>query len=344
MFDKHPREFKAEDCEAGCNEEMSRLLAFKVYNRVKYEDWNGEVIGCRWVFDEGRGGVRARVVGQDFNDGEGEWLFAATPDGVLFRYFMSELASDDTKIAALIDAVSAFLQSPIKRKDVNDRTVVRPPVGVDDGYYWDLEQALPGIRSSSRSWQDRQADGYGKMQFERGVIEPCGYFKLQGDVKMETHGDDALIIGKPDEVKKTCAEYVKEFKTKDPVLIGLGPEYVQEGSFLKRRFGVTKKGWYFESDPKYTPRLKKLMNLDGERVNPAPTPGDRAVSIFDGSEEKLNVPEHAHYRSVGGTCQFQALDRLDVKFSAKEIMRDASSPDKGSMAKAKRHVRFLCGK
>ena len=58
----------------------------------------------------------------------------------------------------------------------------------------------------------------------------------------------------------------------------------------------------------------------------------------------MNVQEHAHYRSVGGTCQLQALDRLDVKFSAKEIMRDASSPDKGSMAKAKRHVRFLCGK
>ena len=71
MFDKHPREFKAEDCEAGCNEEMSRLLAFKVYNRIRIEDWNGDVIGCRWVFDEGRGGVRARVVGQDFNDGEG---------------------------------------------------------------------------------------------------------------------------------------------------------------------------------------------------------------------------------------------------------------------------------
>jgi hypothetical protein len=129
---------------------------------------------------------------------------------------------------------------------------------VDPGHYWDLEKALPGVRTASRSWQDHQALGYGEMGFDRCPMEPCGYWKADVKVKMETHGDDAMIIGKPGDVKAIAKEYTGSFTTKDPVFIGLGTEYEQEGSFLKRRFGVTQKGWYYEADPKHSRRLSFL--------------------------------------------------------------------------------------
>ena len=41
---------------------------------------------------------------------------------------------------------------------------------------------------------------------------------------------------------------------------------------------------------------------------------------------------------------YQSGDRLDCKYSAREIVRDGSSPGRGSWAKLKRHVRYLAGK
>ena len=68
------------------------------------------------------------------------------------------------------------------------------------------------------------------------------------------------------------------------------------------------------------------------------------MTEFEGADTKLGPDKHKEYRSGGGVVHYQSGDRLDCKYSAREIIRDGASPDRGSWATLKRHVRYLAGK
>jgi hypothetical protein len=57
----------------------------------------------------------------------------------------------------------------------------------------------------------------------------------------------------------------------------------------------------------------------------------------------LTAAEHAEYRSGAGLFQYIAEDRADLKFSTKELLRDASGPTALSKKKLKRMVRYIAG-
>ena len=105
---------------------------------------------------------------KNYRDGEEPGSFASIPDDVVFRYFMSELATSRDNGAVVIDAKWAFLQSPVKlpqdptgRLDGKEekQVLVDPPEGVDDGYYWDCDKAVPGLRTASRSFGEPDPTG-----------------------------------------------------------------------------------------------------------------------------------------------------------------------------------------
>lgn len=59
---------------------------------------------------------------------------------------------------------------------------------------------------------------------------------------------------------------------------------------------------------------------------------------------KLNHAEHAEYRSTTGVAQYAASPRYDIKYSVKELVRLASSPDRGATQMSKRLARYLVGR
>ena len=122
-------------------------------------------------------------------------------------------------------------------------------------------------------------------------------------------------------------------------MIGLGRDDITPGKFLKKDFGVTPKGWWYEVDKKCSKKLMDMHKLD-ETSNPASSLGDRRVEIFDGSEIELNNEEHSQYRTGGGVAGHQAFDRLDTKYASKEILRDAAQPTRAFKAKLKRLALF----
>lgn len=58
-------------------------------------------------------------------------------------------------------------------------------------------------------------------------------------------------------------------------------------------------------------------------------------------EVPLTQQEHHGYWQQAGLIQYVAHDGLDVKYTAKELMRDALSPTRGSQARLKRLLRYL---
>ena len=110
--------------------EMVRLARYDSFAQLNADDYDGEIVECRWVDQERQVGLRSRIVCKDFRTGpSNETLFAGTPDSVVFRYFFPELGSDRQMCAVVTDAVSAFSQSSIFRVDEDDRTAVNPPEG-----------------------------------------------------------------------------------------------------------------------------------------------------------------------------------------------------------------------
>ena len=77
------------------------------------------------------------------------------------------------------------------------------------GTLWWLHKALPGIRSASKSWQDKESTASKTIGFTRSMLEPCAYFFEDKLVMKETHGDDSLLIGPRKGVMEVRNEYPK---------------------------------------------------------------------------------------------------------------------------------------
>ena len=133
----------------------------------------------------------------------------------------------------------------------------------------------------------------------------------------------------------------ENFQCKVGEIIGHGPDDLKQGSFLKRIFRVTGDGWEYEADPKHAEQL--LLEAGLEDAKPAPTPGFHEVGDFEGSEELHDADAHHEYRSRAGVLQYLAADRFDLRYAAKELMRDAAAPTEGGQAKLKRVLRYLKG-
>ena len=91
------------------------------------------------------------------------------------------------------------MQAELYRPTPDYKVVVRPPPGEeDDDTLWDLNKALPGLRAASRSWQETQAKVYILEGMAKCPLQPQFFKKIEPpnkDLKLETHGDDTLVIG-----------------------------------------------------------------------------------------------------------------------------------------------------
>eukprot|EP00971_Amphidinium_carterae_P191938 3808464-Amphidinium_carterae.2 len=183
-----------------------------------------------WVDVAKHGAVRSRIVGKRFSwtdtgeDPDSSW--AGTPDATCVRLLMPELAQSRDHVAVIIDAVSVFLQA-----ESSEGCVVCPPKSVrKPGTLWRLLKALPGLRESSRLWQDHQAKHLETGGFRRGLVEPCTYMHVgeARDCKLENHGDDTFVVGSRKDVAWFRDWVQTQWVCNVGPLIGLGDQDAHE--------------------------------------------------------------------------------------------------------------------
>lgn len=72
-------------------------------------EWDGEYETMIWADAiKQNGSVRSRLVARQYNTGEEEGLFAATPDQTVLNYLLSDNATDRARVMLLWDVTSAF--------------------------------------------------------------------------------------------------------------------------------------------------------------------------------------------------------------------------------------------
>ena len=142
-----------------------------------------QIINTRWI-DIHKGDTknpiyRSRFVGKEFNDGELDGLFAATPPLEALRTLVSEAATveEEDKVIMLNDVARAFFEAPMTRElcielpeeDLEEGETQGEMVGL-------LLMSLYGTRDAATNFQQEVKKLMVANGFTQGVYNPCTYF------------------------------------------------------------------------------------------------------------------------------------------------------------------------
>ena len=143
-------------------------------SRKKAKAMGWKIVKSRWIDinkgDDANPNYRSRLVGKEFNDGEVDGLFAATPPLEALRLILSRAATCDAglldgstnggtrKCIMLADVSRAFFEAPARR----DLCVELPAEALESGEtaadtVGKLAASLYGTRDASANWQEEVA-------------------------------------------------------------------------------------------------------------------------------------------------------------------------------------------
>ena len=146
-----------------------------------------KIIKTRWI-DVNKGDddspiYRSRLVGEEFNDGDMDGIFAGTPPLEALRYLVHEAATVEntkgkyTKVIMINDVARAFFEAKAMRtacvelpeEDRTQEDRQQDMVGL-------LKMSLYGTRDAATNWQNEMAKQMTKWGFMRGRYNPCLYW------------------------------------------------------------------------------------------------------------------------------------------------------------------------
>ena len=187
-------------------EEIAYYNKMGVYRTVPLEECytaTGESpVGVRWIDhtegDRLKPNYRPRLVGQDFNDGKHEELFAATPLLESLRLVLSHAVTGDEPRELLIAHVSraytyadctAEMYVKLCEEDIEDES--------DRGKCRKLVKAMYGTRPAALSWQTDYTNRLTAAGFIVGLPYPCVFHYAVRKLLVFVHGDDFVAAGPP---------------------------------------------------------------------------------------------------------------------------------------------------
>ena len=106
----------------------------------------------------------------------------------------------------------------------------------------------------------------------------------------------------------------------------------------------TKEGIEYEADPRQGEKLLVDLELSGEGVKSAATPGVKPLAEQLARDQDLGEELHTKYRAAAARANYLAADRPDCQYGAKEVCRWMSKPSDLSQNALKRLGRFLVGR
>lgn len=225
---------------------------------------------------------------------------------------------------------------------MDELVVVRPPKELQRtertrGVAW---KAIPGLRASAARWQDHYFLCFQrKHNYLRCEIEPCAMKNVEKKVKMVTHGDGSAASAYRKERLELKQIVPTEFDCRIGNLISMHQDDDKEGFFLKNKVFVDLSGWHLEGNPVHAAKLVSLMGLEQDKERPVAT----TVMKLKKEEEDAAVPLadelYATFRSGAGLGIFASKYRTEVKYTSKEILREADCPTTMTWRRLKRLAR-----
>ena len=112
---------------------------------------------------------------------------------------------------------------------------------------------------------------------------------------------------------------------------------------LNRVVRWTRDGLEYEAELRQGEKLLRDLQLDGEGVKDAGTPGVKATREQLDADVPLERSKHTPYRAVVARAYYLASDRSELQYGAKEICRWKSSPTDLALRALKRLGRYVVG-
>ena len=112
---------------------------------------------------------------------------------------------------------------------------------------------------------------------------------------------------------------------------------------LNRVVRWTCDGVGYEADRRQGEKLLRDLQLDGEGVKDAATPGVKATREQLDADVPPEYAKHSPYRAVVARANYLAADRPELQYGAKEICRWMSSPIDLALRALKRLGRYVVG-
>ena len=150
------------------------------------ETWKGDKVKCRLVAKD----LKVKDLLRDKDE-----LYATTPAFVTLKVLLTIALANRWGVWSL-DIGNAFLHAKLPQ---DKKILVWPPEDQlqFQGYLWQLEKAMYGLRVAPMSWQEHFAEVLQRHNYKRGQYEACVFYYDSDDNPLYAlvHVDDILIVG-----------------------------------------------------------------------------------------------------------------------------------------------------
>ena len=319
-------------------------------------------ISVRWVDvnkgDDKEPNIRSRLVAREIRAPGSESVFAPTPPLEALRTVLSlactrlpgdcekmwEHEGDDRIQLSLVDISRAYF---------NAKTDPAKPVCVQlpeehpqfkNGMCGLLLRHMYGTQRAADGWQEEYSNTLVSLGFKQGIASPCVFWHSERRIICSVHGDDFTTAGPKSQLDWFETKLEEHYELTKGGRLGPGRDDAKEGRVLNRVIRWTSDGLEYEADPRQVERLLADLELDGEGVKNASTPGVKPLQEQLKTEKKLDKEKHTEYRAIAARANYLAADRPDAQFCAKEVCRFMSAPTNVSWDALKRLGRFFVGK
>jgi hypothetical protein len=264
---------------------------------------------------------------------------ANTPPIKAIRCVVSVTATKSrTRQIAIYDVSVAFFHAKFLE---GEELFARAPAGINPpGKIMRIKGAMYGSRRAGQLWQERIYEDFEAAGFEAVVVAANLLHHPGDDIDVAAYGDDFVVSGEPEQLDKMDVFLENHYEIKKLGRIGPGGERV--GHVLKREIGWSTEGFTWSGDTSHTGKILKTLAM--EDCKEAPTPGTKATGHQRDALDALGRDEASVFRSGAGSALYVSIDRYDIQYACKVIMKDMATPTIGGMAKLKRLARYLKGR
>jgi hypothetical protein len=360
--------------------EMTFVKQRKVYKyaSVAYANSRGQkVIGTKWI-DTNKGddeieNYRSRLVAQEFKSKAISALFAATPPLESLRLLLAIFTSEVYDVngterptegperigAKLIDISRAHFYAPAQR-EIFIQLPAEDPRHSEPDICGQLLQSLYGTRDASSNWEREYSRVLTNGGFVKGIASPCHFWHQPWDIRLLVHGDDFFAVGPMGGLERFERFMRDAFECKVQT-IGMGERDRKELRILGRAVSIEKDGISYEADQRHVEAVCRDLNIAA--ANSCTSPSEReagpkgeaarnkarrlgepsqAQDLNDAGEE-LDHDEMKTYQSLSARLNFLSMDRADLQFAVKELMRKMAAPTAADFRALKRVARYVVG-
>ena len=120
-----------------------------------------------------------------------------------------------------------------------------------------LRKAVYGTRKAAQAWQVYMANVYKTNSWTRIAVAAGAYYEPMLDMTSAIHGDDVITEGEPEALDELDRQLGADMDVK--CLGRVGPEGVEERTYLKRTIRWTGRGFAWIGDGKHIQRAVDLL-------------------------------------------------------------------------------------